>query len=664
MTNFLKTILLTLTLAHYAFADSLDDIEKRIKDHNEKILGKDNGNLTKKEQAVKQMVQQEEQNWESKDYKPGDRNIKAAEEHPWLKDGSPRGVNTNYQSDYKADSKNAWDTETEEYKAATWSCFEPQLVAYGDCEHKEKGKTWDTKDPTLTAACWSHCCLTELAAYVLYELGLNPPEHDAILGGGGDFYRKTSKTKGDHSGKQTNSQEYYEVVQYWYPENQAAINNYGRMRINPTYLTGEQKEKFLRDNLIQDKEKPEKNNNDNITKEIDDGLPTEKYKVKDDADPDWRKDPFKGQYQSRDGSAISIDEFSAHVYRTHLSSQLGDERPNTEKGYAREKKSWFDAAEPDTNKKYQLNIWTEYDYFDFLSTVDSSSFSIQGDEKGRAQKFMKALLQERKNWIKRAGEKNPSYKSKGEIAYRVGKWNQFEPLKDIAGIEADNNKELEEVVYFNGLTLYPLSFTFEGNMIPELSLRSIAARKAFEIAGNKKLSEKFPGKEKSKMNTYTISDENKSREIDKMQRVYPLNPDGEPQECHRSQKIPNHLQQTEDDWTEKQFKHDLMGYVKQDNHDSAHMYWNKRLACTCKWDSEPNGFGSQELGWVPDGLGPGRGTGDRIYGKFEKTLCTYKEGKLPSAWAGEDTKQCDKPDHGQDKEYEGLKDDVSSKSHK
>ena len=648
MTNFTKIILFLLFLVQQAHADSLNDIEKRIKAHNEKILPK----LKQKEEAVKAMVQKERQNWESKDYNVDGKTYKAAEEHPWIKSGSPRGVNPNSTNDYKADSKNAWDTPGN--LTETWSCFQPQLVAYGDCQHKIKSVTWDTADPTLTAACWAHCCTEEFVAYVLWLLLLNPLEHDGILGGGGDYYRNEGRSH----------DEYYEVVQYWYPENEADINNYGRMRVNPMQLTGEQKSKFLRDTLVQDKINPEKNNPDNITKEIDEGLPTDKYKVKDAADPNWRKDPFKGQYEAREGSADSIDHYVAHVYRTHISSQLGDDKPNTKSGYAREKKSWFDAAEPDTKTKYQLNIWTEYDYFDFLSTVDSGSFSIRGDEKNRSQKFMQGLLQERKNWIKRAGEKNPSYQNKGEVAYRVAKWNQFEPLKNLAKIQDDNNNDLKEVVYFNGLTLYPLSFTYEGNMIPELSLRSISARKAFEISGNEKLSEKFPGKAKSRSNKFTILNSDKSKEVDKVQRVYPLNPDGKTQECYRSQKIPNHLQQTEDTWTEKQFPHDLMGYVKQDFHDSAHIYWNKRLACTCKWDGPSGGFGSQELGWVPDGLGPGRGTGDRIYGKFENVLCTYREGQLPSAWAGEDTKQCDKPGFGQTKIYQGLKDDVSSKSHK
>ena len=132
------------------------------------------------------------------------------------------------------------------------------------------------------------------------------------------------------------------------------------------------------------------------------------------------------------------------------------------------------------------------------------------------------------------------------------------------------------------------------------------------------------------MNTFTINGTQRALEIDKIQRIYPLNENGEAPECYRSQKIPNFLQQTERRWTREQFPSDLMGDVTEDFGDSAYIYWNKRVACTCKRDGPLLGQGATASIFPPDRFGSGRGNGDRVYGRLERTLCTYREGNLPS----------------------------------
>ncbi len=614
-------------------ADSLERIEERIKDHSETILNQ----LENKEQAVERMLDRQENNLDSKSYTVNGQRVQGAQEHPWLRNGTPRGVNPNHRSDYRADSKNAWDTLNN--LEQTWSCFEPQLVAYGDCEQRVRGSTWDTADPLLSNTCRQYCCAQEQVAYLTW-LRLRPlaPESDVLIGGGGDFWRNRGR----------NNDEYYEVIQFWYPENEVSINNYGRMRNNPAALTGVNQASFLRDTLVRNKTSADRQ----ITQELDRNIGATNNRTSDNIEKDFRQDPFTGQAQSGE----DIDHFAAHVYRTHLSSQLGDNMLSgldRRRGFDRDRRSIYSALEPSTNEKYQLNIWTEYDYFDYLTSVDSASFSIRGDEANRSQRFMNALYGRSGNWIDQA-EDGPQ-QNLGQAAYRAGRWNQFRELTDIAEINGRSGGVLEEIVYFGGSSLYPLSLTFDNAHLSEAHKRAIAARRGFEIGGNEVLARRFPGNQRSRMNTFTINGLVKSLEVDKIQRIYPLNQNGEAPECYRSQKIPNNLQQTENQWAREQFPTDLMGDVSEDNSDSAYIYWNKRVACTCKRDGPLFGRGAVAMNFPFDIYGGGRGDGDRVYGKLERTLCTYREGELPSAFAGEQRPTCTNG-RGQTKIYRGLTD--------
>ena len=99
-----------------------------------------------------------------------------------------------------------------------------------------------------------------------------------------------------------------------------------------------------------------------------------------------------------------------------------------------------------------------------------------------------------------------------------------------------------------------------------------------------------------------------------------------------------------------------MGDVTEDFSDSVYTYWNKRVACSCKRDGPLLGPGSIVMNFPVDNFGAGRGDGDRVYGRLERTLCTYREGELPSAFAGEERPPCTRPNVGQEKVYRGLTD--------
>jgi len=614
-------------------ADSLERVEQRAENKITTGLQR----LESKEQAVERMLRREENNFDSKNYNVNGQRVQGAAEHPWLRNGNPRGVNPNHETDYRADSKNAWDTINN--LEQTWSCFEPQLVAYGDCQHRTKEVTWDTADQRLSDTCRQHCCAQEQLAHTRWlARGRLPPESDILLGGGGDFWRNIGR----------NNEEYYEVIQFWYPENQVSINNYGRMRNNPMALTGINKASFLRDALVRSKGSADRQ----ITQELDINLDSRENRTSSELNQDIRQDPFTGQYQAGD----DVDHYAAHVYRTYLSSQLGDNRLrglSRSRGFDRDRASVFSALEPATNEKFQLNIWTEYGYFDYLTSVDSASFGIIADKENRSQRFMNALYGRNGDWLDRA-EDGPQ-KNIGQIASRRSFWDQFRELTRTADINGNANNVLREIVYFGGMALYPLSLTFDNFFLGEVQKRAIAARKGFEIAGNEVLARRFPGGQRSRMNTFTINGLVKSLEIDKIQRIYPLNQNGEASQCYRSQKIPNLLQQSEKQWEREQFPTDLMGDVSEDNTDSAYIYWNKRVACTCKRDGPRIGLGAIAMNFPVDIYGTGRGNGDRVYGKLENTLCTYREGQLPSAFAGRQRPNCTNG-RGQNKVYRGLTD--------
>jgi hypothetical protein len=581
----------------FAQEDPLGDVEERVRTHAETILDQ----LEDKEESFRSLAEKEMENWKKgKNYTfEGGESIEGPEEHPWIKADKDKGANPDSLEDYKKDSKNAWDRQNN--LTQTWSCFEPQLVAVQyNCRVPPIAAEAD-----LAAECFAHCCLDNILNW---------------------------------------DDERWEVIQYWFPEHQAAVNNYARMRLDPTDVPGDGS-KFLRKQLLEKKkDDPEKK----VKSEIEETWTMSLSEMKEPT----REEPYKGQYQWQGATWDYNEHLSTHLYRSHIAVETAKDRPESRLGWDSESKSIFDALAPPPDEKQHLHIWTEYSVFDALTTNDSFWFTVDDQ---RVKKLMQALLDRRGDFEQRARENPAFYQSKGKAAYRVGKWSDpYEPIKDIAEIEADNNEDLKEVVFKRGNELYPLTMTFAGFEVPELTARAMAARRGFEIAGMKEMAKKMPGEEKARANTYTIDGDDKSREIDKVQMIYPLLESGKTAECHRSQKLPGMLHQTEDDWVKKNVPHDHMGYVKDDFSDSAYMYWNKRVSCSCKMDGLTTG--SIAMNKPQDKFGEGRGDGDRIYGRLEKTLCTYKEGELPSAWAGETRPTCIEPGYGQQKEYKGIDD--------
>ena len=599
-------ILLPTNCARAQSADKLSAIEDRMRTHIAAVRSR----VDAKESEVKGMLDSERRKWDNgKSYKVGKRSIKGPEEHPWIKANPDSGANPNSKQDYRQDSLNVWDGKV--YETETWSCFQPQLIAKGSCEAPPIAAAYD-----LGTACQVHCCMDEWLPFV--DIIPNPP-----------------------------SAEKFEVLQFWFPEHQVAVNNYARSRLNPTDFGGRGRA-YTRSALLRQKRSfPEKI----IKNAVGDNyrLPISKLK-----EPN-RDDPFIGQQQWGGSSSDHTDQLSGHVYRTKIAAQLGDKAPKSPLGWSLVHDSIFDALAPSTDKKPHLNLWTEYGSFGALSSVDSLSFLIPDP---RVQKIMQALLGQAGNQSQRARENPAFYQQQGAATYRQARWPaEFGAMKDVADINPRANPVLREVVYKGPVELMPLSLTQQGLGVPEMSTRAIFARRSLEMSGMKALAPQMLEGEASRSNTYTISNDDKAREVDKMQLVYPLlRGTGKVSECFRSQKIPSMLDQTENAWVARSLPMDHMRDVKQDNSDSVFAYWNKRVACTCKIDTIM-GFASQAMNAVPDGLGPGRGDGDRTYGKIEPKLCEYKENRPPSAWVGKQRPDC-LEEGSNSKTYEGIQDNV------
>ena len=146
--------------------------------------------------------------------------MQSAKEHPWAMFG-----NMNSDLDYYLDSFFNLDARAENATnwSQAWSCFEPKLLAKA-----KNGRTIvDVAGPEnedVIAECRSKC--VNYVEQIPYPRGSIP---GAILyrsfGCGGDP---------DPWGYLENG---YEVVEYWFPEYQVSINNYGINRIRPETLS-------------------------------------------------------------------------------------------------------------------------------------------------------------------------------------------------------------------------------------------------------------------------------------------------------------------------------------------------------------------------------------------------------------------------------------------
>ena len=229
------------------------------------------------------------------------------------------------------------------------------------------------------------------------------------------------------------------------------------------------------------------------------------------------------------------------------------------------------------------------------------------------------------------------------------------------GIQPKQDDKIREVNFFSGYELLPFppnSTTFG----PVLSNAAIAARRAFYLFSLPTFFDKIKEDQKHRMVYYTVLWSKKNQEVDKMQRMSPLDGgddnSGSPSECYRSQRISTILQ---DDWDKKNFPPDLPDYQDKQFGDVNTMMWNKHVSCTCAEFGIQAGCIKMDLKdeRLPQQEQKSRADGDWRYAEFEVPLCNWPEGILPSAFVNMYTfPAClfGLPPDGLRKQYKGLQD--------
>ena len=615
-----------------------------------------------------------------KDAKAGNiQGLEAPRQHPWAKTGNPLSSFDYYMdSFYNLDSTVAnalnW--------AQAWSCFEPKLLAKA-----KDGKVWVSEagpgNDDLVAECRLKCVSRKVHIPFDRPSIIGAILYDAAYGCVGDP---------DPWGYEEDG---YEVVEYWYPENQVSINNYGINRIRPEELspTGA---KFTRSALIAQKTGiPESQ----IKQLVGESYPMDLASAKLLQN---RADPLIGQGVWGGYAAPDYEDKSyAHVVRTWLSVEAGKRAKKTRMGWEVDPEfSLYDALPPSPLVKDPVNMWTEYGMWDVLSSVPHFSHRIRPE-------IMQGLVGAAGPYSEKARQENPFWQSIGSTAFRIARWPQyFKPLEENFKIKPNLNNALRESVYKGGYDLFPLVLNQSGFGAPALATGAIFARKALYIAGARspaafggdasgELQRIFPQGEKGRIATYTVNVLNKGQEIDKMQLIAPKRPKagtrfgGLPpivSECFRSQNIPNlvNMDQNLERWVQGSLPgviesspqlqnavsgsgiadsikgnmpRTLNGYVTDvdtaslQGGDITITYWNRRIGCFCDRCGIP--FGS-----TPSIL---FGDGDVLYDRPRKELCRYPlyPRMTPwSAWHKSDTfEACMKNGSTQPYDGTGLRDE-------
>jgi hypothetical protein len=587
--------------------DPLAPSSNKVKRHVEEIMRKEKG----AESRGKKIAEKAKRDALAETYRGlGGRQEKGAKKHPWLK-SQPEGVNPRWDQDYTEDSLLLQSVLPDDgpalNTASVWSCFEPQLVAQGCWRDNAQWAMWNRQyvamEPDLAALCAISC----------------PPIPFTTS------WRENC----------------WQVVQYWWPEYQVAINNYGLNRVNPRTLTPETGQQFLLQQLLARKKQiPEPRMKRDLERDY--KLSLAKFKEPNRDKPRFGQGMWGG-YAQPDFE----DKQFGHIYRTKLSAQTSDAKKNTRWGWLWDSDSIFDAFPPKTREKHRYSLSTEWGLFEAFTVWPRYSYELPGT------RHMEALHGQWGNLSQRAkDDKNPFWKTKGAMAYRIQRWpDPFNPLQKILKLSPDQNELLKEAVYKGGQELYPFTTNISGFTEPNLASGAIMARRTFLLAGMEAITRFLPAGERSRIPTYTVDRSDKSREIDKYQLIWPRLSQGRTAECMRSQKVPNMVDQTQDPWVKKNLPHDLQGYVDDHFGEQVYVYWNKRVACSCR----DRGIGRGS--WTMN-VGPkGRGDGDQTYGRFENNRCTWLEGTLPSAFAGQDSRSCTEVQNPPNK-YRGIDDRV------
>jgi hypothetical protein len=550
--------------------------------------------------------------------------------HPWI---NGRDIATSGQ-DYYEDS--FFMTRHEPRNVQNWAqlygCHESGLLAYS--RDRGIGNVSPDKDiPALAMRCRMQC-LNEAGAlgaacspgnaviavqYALWLIGITAPLEETT----------------DNNG--------YELVDYWFPEYQASINNYGLSRLNPQPYPPSGPT-FTRNQLLSQK--------DQANQQILQGLKQE-YPLPNATDEAARKlkkyqgEGYWGGYAWPDFEEKSF----AHIYRVWQAWQFSNDKiysmpkPNGWKEPANNTLYTFtDGFPPKTEEHEITNIWTEWGIWDMITSIPQFSYQIP-----EGQQFMNSLFGSQQPVSQAARKVPPFWQSKGQMPFRVGTWDIYKPLEKAIGVRGNQDASLKQVVYHGGYELYPLVTNMSGFTSPGLGTQTIFARRAFELAGLPSMAQYYPPSAGpiKKIMQYTMVEEDPSREIDKMQLIYPRKQFGASfparmqegnfetiSECFRSQKIPTMTEQTSSDFARRNFPADLQGYVMDrqklgpEGGDVSVAYWNHRVDCSC------------DICGLPMATVNFNQNGDLPKEPDRRPFCRYNFGKTYSAFvgSGEDTK--------------------------
>lgn len=610
--RFLLTSLLLMSLTTDAFAQAseqnkLSPSDQRVKQHVETILKEE----PNKESKYRSTIQQARQDMQGRSYQANNGSAQGAIRHPWY------FFNPTSEIDFKLDSAIMW---TELLPQTFWPCFQLRLLAKGSWHHigEDPPIAAPLSEP-LKAECMKRCP----------DLVPLPP---------------------GPNNNQAEPDNRWEVTEFWRPEYVAYVNDYGINRLRPE----EQSSKGA--GYMPTALRAAKGASEGMVK----SQLRQKYPIEKSMEfPRPYKDSLQVGHEHWGGTP-SVNQYeanqSAHVARTRIAYRTANAKLEIPAGWAVNKISMFDGLGPRTPARGDalmipkdiLSIWTEYGLADALVRIPDMTRQLGAFE----SRGMSALFGGAQPYSVAARNPKPFWQSQGAMAFRVGRWPEYQPLQKVLEVQGSGGEPLRELVWKGGHELFPLVMNLQGFETPALSTGMFLARRAFYIAGEKSLLRYHPDGELGRILTYTVNTGDPGTEVDKMQLIWPRRGGGSlgfglPSQCFRSQKIPNMVDQTQDGWVKTNFPHDLIDYVKETKGDVTVAYWNKRVVCSCKFEGIITG--TSEMNFPidplvrpqPDGAPDnGRGSGDRHYGRIEQELCEYPPLQYSSAWASQDKPAC------------------------
>ena len=449
---------------------------------------------------------------DQKDFGPGGKWMKdetTYKDHPW-KEGNP-----NSEKDYTDDSKTIL---SKSHESPQWrKCFDMKKV----------------EDPMLNMICKQTCLAPPWCPY-------DP---------------------------------WWVVIEYWWAENQMETNNFAISSLDPKKKG---RKDLARDKLIEEKKKRQKDYVLEVQKEL--------YQKYTGQQLDQSAEKLQDGYSNWTSFNVQNDAFvemtEGHTYRSALSVRTSNRRPRSDLGYMWDSpvmdRCLYDSLPPPTSEKELINLWTEQPIAHSVWRYAAMSEKI---DKKKTEKvvILPKLIGDAVDEEYQKGEK----KSLACAQWRAGKQSlnkdpsiDYNDLKDSPYLKLKplSDETLDKICWIGGGQLYPLMGAGMYGSYTPLPHSAFIARRCIELSSTKSEYMKRPlKKEKRRANLYTLKKGEVTKDIDKMERIFPKKE--LPSECFRMNDVPRY------DPLNKNFPSDL---VEPDHLGSIrHAYWNKRITCAC-----------------------------------------------------------------------------------